>query len=262
MAVIDKSIESPRALDRDQLMEMLRNMGDCGSIELKVSVPAQQRTAMSTLGLDVLNGRIREVYFFDTPDLTLFHSGVVPRARRTQGAPDDTVVKLRPVIVPELPDVERTSPNLKVEMDITRAGYVVSASMKGQRPIGAVKEMTSGARSLERLFTKEQRLFFAAHKPAGVEWTDLVTLGPVYVVVLKFVPPGFGHKLVIEQWHYPGEVPLVELSTKATPENLLTILPEAIEFLKTRGLSASGEQEPKTRKALEYFTKRPAKSTA
>src|SRR4051812_26331388 len=81
MAVIDKGTDSPRALDREQLMGMLPDMVDCGSIELKVSVPPQKRTAMGSLGLDVLNGRIREVYFFDTPDLTLFPHGVVPRAR-------------------------------------------------------------------------------------------------------------------------------------------------------------------------------------
>jgi hypothetical protein len=260
MAVIEKTVEPGRSLDREQLMDMITTMGGVGSIELKVSVPGQQRTGLAALNLDFLTAKIREVYFFDTPDLTLFEHGVVPRARRTQGAPDDTVVKLRPAVMDDLPPAERDSPNMKVEMDITRSGYVVSASLKGERPIGSVHEMTSGARPLEKLFTKEQRAFFANHGPADVGWGDLVTLGPVYVVVMKFVPKDFGHKMVIEQWHYPGEVPLVELSTKATPQDLLSVLPRATAFLKAHGLSASGEQEPKTRKALEFFAKQLTKT--
>src|SRR5256885_4506593 len=99
------------------------------------------------------------------PDLTLFHNGVVVRARRTQGAVDDTVVKLRPSTLGELPPEVRTSPNLKVEMDVTRGSYVISASLKGERRVGAVHESTKGVRPLEKLFTKEQRAFFEAHRP-------------------------------------------------------------------------------------------------
>jgi hypothetical protein len=52
--------------------------------------------AVSGLELDAMRGRLREVFFFDTPDLTLYRNGLVTRARRTQGDDDDTVVKLRP----------------------------------------------------------------------------------------------------------------------------------------------------------------------
>jgi len=251
--------EAPRALTREQFIEMAKEMKKVGSVELKVSVPGNKRAALVGLNLDVLQGRIREVYFFDTPELTLFKNGVVPRARRTQGGLDDTVVKLRPCDPTDLPGSVQKSPNLKVEMDITRGSYVVSASLKGERPEGAVKDAVSGKKSLEKLFTKEQRIFYEQHAPKGVTWSDLVPLGPAYVVVLKHRPSDFaGRKLTIEQWHYPGEIPLVELSTKTTPDGVLQTYLDASEFLKAHGLQAQGEQEPKTRKALEFFVKQRA----
>jgi hypothetical protein len=240
------------SMTRDQLLGMMTELTGVRSVELKINIPADQRMALARLGIDPLEGKIREVTFFDTPDLTLFHNGVVVRARRTQGADDDTVVKLRPAKPAELPPKVQASKNLKVEMDVTRGSYVVSASLKGSRSAGAVLKATSGERPLEQLFTKEQRAFFAEHSPA-VGWDDLIPLGPIFIVLLKFVPTGYSRRITLEQWHYPGEVPLVEMSTKTTPKHAIGVANEAVEFLRGLGLSASGTQEPKTRKALEFF---------
>ena len=56
-------------------------------MELKLTVPsAHQRAAIGALGLDALDAQIRQVMFFDTPDLALDKAGVVVRARRSRGA--------------------------------------------------------------------------------------------------------------------------------------------------------------------------------
>ena len=88
-------------------------MDDSDSVELKLTVPeADQRSAVQALGMDPLDAQIRQVFFFDTPDLALYKKGVVARARRVQKKGDDSVVKLRPVVPHELPDEVRQSPNL------------------------------------------------------------------------------------------------------------------------------------------------------
>ena len=43
--------------------------------------------------MDPLQAHIRQVVFFDTPELTLSKAGVVVRARRIQGGEGDTVIK-------------------------------------------------------------------------------------------------------------------------------------------------------------------------
>src|ERR671910_3440008 len=79
----------------DELMGLLRGSD---SVELKLTVPAaQQRDAIRALGLDALDAQIRQVVFFDTPDLALDRAGVVVRARRIQGRAGDSVIKLRPL---------------------------------------------------------------------------------------------------------------------------------------------------------------------
>ena len=60
------------------------------SVELKLTVPeSNQRSAVASLGLDPLDAQIRQVFFFDTPDLALNRSGVVVRARRVQAKGDE-----------------------------------------------------------------------------------------------------------------------------------------------------------------------------
>src|SRR5215471_3620971 len=108
-------------------------MGSSDSVELKVTLPAEaQRRTVSTLGLDPLDAQIRQVFFFDTPDLRLNQAGVAVRARRIQGRSGDSVVKLRPVVPDNLPDSVRNSDSVTVEVDAMPGGYVCSAAMKSK----------------------------------------------------------------------------------------------------------------------------------
>ena len=93
-----------RAIPDEDLPRLLALLGETDSVELKLTVPeAEHRSAVTSLGMDPLDAQIRQVYFFDTPELTLNKAGVVVRARRVQRKGDDSVVKLRPVVPAELP---------------------------------------------------------------------------------------------------------------------------------------------------------------
>ena len=118
-------------ISEEELGRLLALADDADSVELKLTVPeADQRSAVTALGMDPLDAQIRQVFFFDTPDLALYEAGVVARARRVQKRGDDSVVKLRPVVPSELPDEVRRSPNMVVEVDAMPGGFVCSASLK------------------------------------------------------------------------------------------------------------------------------------
>lgn len=237
-----------------ELDEMLKLIGDADSVELKLTVPDEDRqSAAAALGVDPLNARIRQVYFFDTPDLALDGAGVVVRARRTQGAPDDTVVKLRPVVPTQLPSELRARKDFVVEVDAMPGKYVCSASFKGQAKAGSVQATVSGGQPLRKLFSKAQRAFFADHAPEGVGLDDLSVLGPVIALKLKLLPEGLDRKLAVELWLYPDGSRIAELSTKCAPADWLETTTQSRDFLGDKGVSLSGEQETKTRVALEYF---------
>jgi hypothetical protein len=243
-------------LSDEQLRELLGLIGGADSVELKLTVPeSDHRTAGGVLGLDPLDAQIRQVYFFDTPDLSLSKAGVVARARRVQGKGDDSVVKLRPVVPDQLPKKLRKARGFGVEVDAMPGGFVCSGSMKS--PARAdVRDTVTGARSLRKLFSKEQQAFFAEYAGDGIELGDLAVLGPIFVLKLKFTPKDLKRRLVAEMWLYPDNSRILELSTKCAPAEAFLAAAEVRSFLSKRGVDLSGEQETKTRKALEFFSNR------
>jgi hypothetical protein len=243
-------------LSESQLRDALALIAEADSVELKLTIPdSSQRATVQALALDPLDAQIRQVFFFDTPDLACNAAGVVVRARRVQGKRDDTVVKLRPVVPHELPEEVRSSENLGIEVDAMPGGYVCSASMKG-RPDGRdVRRTVMEGKRISKLFSKEQRRFFAAHAPPGVELDDLVVLGPIFVLKLRFAPPGAKSRLVAELWLYPDGSRILELSTKCPPAEALEVAAKTRKILAKRGVDLGGEQQTKTKTALEFFSK-------
>ena len=245
------------ALSGEDLAELIALTRGADSVELKLTVPVSDRSrGAAALGVDPLDAQIRQVYFFDTPDLTLNERGLVVRARRVQGKGDDTVVKLRPVVPKELPAELRRSPNFGVEVDAMPGGFVCSGSMKRALKTADVREAVLGNRPVRKLYSKEQRALYAAHAPEGLELDDLSILGPISVLKLKFAPEGYDRKLVSELWVYPDNSMILELSTKCAPAETFQVVAETTAFLTQKGVELTGEQQTKTKKALEYFSKR------
>jgi hypothetical protein len=242
-------------LSDDELGDLLGLVEDADSVELKLTVPhSDHSTTAGALGIDPLDAQIRQVYFFDTPDLSLSKGGLVVRARRVQGKGDDSVVKLRPVVPDQLPKKLRNARGFGVEVDAMPGGFVCSASMKSTA--GAdVRETVAGAGPLRKLFSKEQRAFFAEYAD-GIELDNLSVLGPILVLKLKFTPEELQRRLVAELWLYPDNSRILELSTKCAPAESFLAATETRVFLTKQGVDLSGEQETKTRKALEFFSKR------
>src|SRR5262245_17099054 len=110
-----------------QVAELVGLMKQSDSVELKLTVADTAiRSTVDALGMDPLQAEIRQVVFFDTPDLTLSKAGIVVRARRIQGGEGDTVIKLRPVVPETLPGDVRKSASVKVEVDTMPKGFVCS----------------------------------------------------------------------------------------------------------------------------------------
>ena len=206
--------------------------------------------------MDPLDAQIRQVFFFDTPDLALNEAGVVARARRVQGRGDDSVVKLRPVVPEDLSKKLRRLPDFGVEVDAMPGGFVCSGSMKQRLEKPIVRKRILGGGSLSSLFSKEQRAFFAKHAPEGLELDELSILGPIFVLKLRVSPKELGRRLVGEIWLYPDGSRIVELSTKCLPAEAFDVAAQLRAFLKQRGLAPADEQQTKTKKALEFFSAR------
>lgn len=250
-------VAAPKLSD-EELGEVLALAREADTFELKLTVPEEDRFAtLAALGVDPLDAYIRQVFFFDTKDLTLDGAGVVVRARRSQGRPDDSVVKLRPVVPGDLDDELRAAEGFGVEVDAMPGGYVCSASFKHQLKEPRVKPAAAGETPIHKVFSKHQRAFFDDRSPAGIELDDLAVLGPVPVLKLKLPVGELGRKLTVELWSYPDGSRILELSTKCAPSEAFQVAAEARAYLTGLGINLSGEQTTKTRTALEYFAANP-----
>jgi hypothetical protein len=142
-----------------------------------------------------------------------------------------------------------------VEVDAMPGGYVCSASLKGALASPQVRQVAAGDRPIRKLYSKEQRAFYAAHAPEGLGLDDLTALGPINVLKLKFTPKGYGRRLVAELWLYPDGERILELSTKCAPGDGFQVAAETRAFLADQGVDLYGEQQTKTKTALEYFSR-------
>ena len=59
--------------------------------------------------------------------------------------------------------------------------------------------------------------------------------------------------MTAEMWLYPDGSRILELSTKCAPGEAFQVAAESRAFLSDHGISLAGEQETKTRKALDFF---------
>jgi hypothetical protein len=242
------------ALSDTQLAEMMSLLRGSDTVELKLTVPdSEQRAAIRGLGLDPLDAQIRQVVFFDTPDLALDRAGVVVRARRIQGRVGDSVIQLRPLDPDQVSADVRRLTGFGVEVDAIPGGFVCSGRLKCEADSDAIHQVVLGERRLRKLYTKEQRALYGAHAPDGIDLEDLAVLGPIFVLKLKWQPRDFARKMVAELWLYPDGSRIFELSTKCLPSEAFQVAAEARVFLGEHGIDLSGEQQTKTRTALEFF---------
>jgi hypothetical protein len=237
-----------------QIREFFSLIKGADSVELKLTVPeTDHRSAIRALGIDPLNAQIRQVFFYDTADLTLNAAGLVVRSRRVQGKSGDTVVKLRPVEPAELSRELRKNASVVVEVDAMPGGFVCSASFKGVCGVNDPREVSFGNAPIKSLFSKDQRTFYREHAPEGLDLNDLLVLGPITLLKGKFTLDDFDRPLVAEMWLYPDGSRILELSVKTLPAEAWQKAAEARLALSARGVILSGEQQTKTKTALEFF---------
>ncbi len=245
------------SLSGEQLQELLALIKDSDSVELKLTVPdSALRSTVTALGIDPLDAQIRLVTFFDTPDLALDRAGIVVRARRIQGKGEDSVIKLRPVVPGELSAELRRSENFNVEVDALPGGFVCSATMKGvlrqsdvsralRRRAAPAKALLEGAASVVR----HSRA--GGHQPGRPD-RPRADLRPQVALRSRRTSR---RRLVAEVWLYPDGSRVLELSTRCGTNEAFQVAAETRAYLHGRGVDLTGDQQTKTRKALEIFSK-------
>lgn len=224
------------------------------TVELKFLVPETSHDAvLRAPAVDRRNVRLRQIWFFDTPDLALRDNGLILRARRNRRGDDDAVVKLRrPQPVP-LPGRIRRSPNLRVELDALPGMSWWSASLGRTLAPAAIRSALRGKRPLSSLFSAEQRAFARGHAEHRIDLDGLSGLGPIDVARRRTAPGDGGPGLVVEDWTYPDGTRLVEVSARCRIDRVARVATAARHFLTEQGVDPDADQQTKTGLSLEHF---------
>ncbi len=195
----------------------------------------------------------RRVYFLDTPDLTLYHGGVVARVRDNDHKPDDSVVKLRPFIPTDIPGALRRSRHFSVEVDVMPGNYVCSGSLKARLAQDVVDRTVAEGRPLRSLFTPEQRALLVSFAPIPVEIDQLLIFGPVHVRKARLLLEKVRRSLAVEWWTYPDGSRVLELSTRCPVDEAVRVAAQMADLLVSCGVDLDSPQQTKTSATLEFF---------
>ena len=224
------------------------------SVEIKITVPADQELSTErSLKLDEHSAGVREVYFYDTLRLDLFNKGLALRARRSQGAVDDSTVKFRPIRSSGVSKGWRRVDGFKLEADWIGDRVVCSASLTSKQDRNEILDVASGGRRIDKLFSADQERFLTEFFNKGVDLSALRVLGPTHVLYWKLEHQSFDQPLCVEEWRLPNGADLVEISIRVPPSSAHRAQKAFHASLRAIGVNPDGVQQTKTRTALEYF---------
>jgi hypothetical protein len=223
---------------------------------LKLVVPEVERDRLlSALNADRQDARSRQLYLFDSSDLTLARNGLVVRARRIRGSTDDCTVKLRHPYPVALPPKMRRSRNLNLEMDVLRRSSIWSAALTCPVGPSIVRAVVAGRRPVWALLSADQQTFFRRFAGRDVQVHMLSAHGPIEITRTPARVAHLPTKLMIECWTYPDGSRLLELTTKCKPAHATRVAAGIGRFLVDRGIDVTAQQKTKTERSVDYFTR-------
>ncbi len=225
-------------------------------VEIKVTVtPNDEQRAYEALEIERRDATRREIYFFDTPELTLYKAGVVIRARAKEDEDHDSVIKIRPVDPDKVDEKWQEEDGFKIEADAVGDKVVMSASFKDKKKKNAIEKVANGKDPISELFSKKQKAFLAEFYDGPLGLDDLTILGPVKTLRADIDRSGLAYELTAEYWTLPDDSHLLEVSIKCPPEEAVVAGQVFDAFLGGHGLDPHGAQATKTALALKGLVK-------
>jgi hypothetical protein len=234
--------------------KVAKTVAGADDVELKATIPHKQiHWGLRRYNLTKANDEERYIYFFDTPGLELFHSGVVLRARRIIGGDHDSTVKLRPVDPAKVPAKWKKYAGFKIEADAGENGVVKSASLTMPVAKGVIRRVAEGKLGVAALLTEEQKRFLFEMAKLELDLARLMIMGPMQAQRWKFTDPALPWPITAELWQRDDGELIFEASIKAPIEQAAVAAGGFLAHLTEIGAERDHAQEAKTRWALEHY---------
>ncbi|MGC5166210.1 hypothetical protein [Luteimicrobium sp. DT211] len=197
----------------------------------------QQRRAFAALGPNLHGVGVRQVAFFDTPDLALRRSGVVAAARRTQHGEAEVSIRVRATAPGSGLPGAAWSTSVEVDVDGVTAALTCVCSADAGAADEKVRALLSGRLHLGDLLDDVQLRVWERWVPHAVGPRDLQVLGPVHMLTRRYFPGWYRRTLTAETWFVPGDPPLLDLVVQATPATACRLAETTTRALAARGVA-------------------------
>jgi hypothetical protein len=225
-------------------------------VEIKVTIsPDQEWKVARAMQIHEDTAQVRVLYFYDTPHLDLFEAGVVLRARLLEGDDDDSTVKFRPVDPGNIDASWKLFEGFRLETECVGDEMVRSASLTVLQRRDEIDDVADRKRPIEKLFSREQERFLSQFYSDRIDFTSLHVFGPIRVLRWQLQHRDFPHELAVEEWRLPDGDDLVEVSIRAPAAQAASARRDFEAHLNALDLDPHGNQETKTRTALQFFTR-------
>ena len=237
---------APRPLSAEETSKLLALTKGADTVELKLTVPETRsgfHSTVAALEIDPLDAQLRQVFFFDTPDLLLNKSGVVVRARRSQGGsttPSSSSGRSSPTM-PADSGSSRTSGSRS-----TRCPVASCARHRSRRSwtAPACGRWPSDTTDPQALHQGAEGVLRPA-RPGGDRARRPERARADERAEAEVHPEGFARRLVAELWLYPDGSRILELSTKCPPTEAFQAAAEAGRSSATAASTSPASSRPR-----------------
>jgi len=218
-------------------------------VEVKVLISDEHWTKVKERIPVNVDDKKREVWFLETPELSLKQHEVVLRARVNRKKKAESTAKWRRWVSPFVPvrDAWTQLPGFKAEMDASLTDGVSAWSVTEEDlDENLFRAVVAEERRTLELFNKHQRLLVESAWPL-LPWDKLRAWGPIASVKWE-VQKG----VAIERWTV-GEESVIEVSKRGQYQDV--VLGEIREWLSADGIEAEALEGGKTAWALTYLVR-------
>jgi hypothetical protein len=196
------------------------------------------------------DSRVREVWYFDTPDRALFARRVVFRLRQDEGTSELTLKVARQDCA-TLPDGLLPRGEGKCEFDWHGETVQGAVSLSTSLSASRTKALRERRASLADALGAAQIRFLRERLTLWPLPADVAPIGPA---TLRGYRPAKG-RYVIEVWELPASAPYIEISRKSTNQDAPRVRDELMTLLARADVAACTDQASRAEDKLRALTR-------
>lgn len=224
-----------------------------GEAEIHVQICGSSASeAITALGYGSSSPALRDTYFFDDRNLSLYDRGVILRVINEAGSDPVSDAKLRPIDFASIPRDWSDEDNLKCEVDIYGVRAMPGCRFRHYLEASDLAKVLRGSKEPRSLFGRKQESLIEETKNVTIADEELLTYGPVFIQ--RWEPLDGSEspdQPTLELWLLGDRVVTLEVSLRAPLRSAHDVSVALETRLRSLGINVCEDLQPKTKMVLQ-----------